>query len=70
MVVLMRELLEHGLSVGDVGAVVHRYREGEAFEVEFVTAEGRTLAVVTLPEGDIRPFAGSEILHARAVSSP
>ncbi len=68
VVVLTKVLPEHTLKEGDVGAVVHVYQDG-AFEVEFVTAEGNTIAVLTLGGKDIRPFAGSEILHARAVPS-
>ncbi|MEW6660089.1 MAG: DUF4926 domain-containing protein [Thermodesulfobacteriota bacterium] len=36
--VLTRDLPEYGLKEGDIGAVVHCYREAAAFEVEFVTA--------------------------------
>ena len=68
-VVLTRDFLEHGLRKGDVGAVVHRYTDREAFEVEFVTAEGKTVAVLTLSEGDVRPMASGEILHARELAS-
>ena len=35
------------------------------FEVEFVTAEGTTVAVLTLEPTDIRPVGGREILHVR-----
>lgn len=55
-VVLARELDAYGLKCGDVGAVVHRYADGKAFEVEFVAGEGKTIAVVTLSEADIRPM--------------
>ncbi len=65
-VVLARELEAYGLKRGDVGAVVHRYADGEAFEVEFVTGEGKTIAVVTLSDADIRPMRREEILHVRA----
>ena len=68
-VVLTRDFPEHGLRKGDVGAVVHLYTDRGAFEVEFVTAEGKTVAVLTLTEGDIRPMANGEILHARALVS-
>ncbi len=67
-VVLERDVLEHGLKRGDVGAVVHRYGDGSAFEVEFVTAAGQTLAVLTLTPTDIRPMKGKEILHVRVFS--
>lgn len=68
-VVLTRDLPEHGLVKGDVGAVVHRYADGEAFEVEFVAAEGKTVAVLTLSESEIRPMARGEILHVRELAS-
>ena len=67
-VVLLHDVPQHDLKSGDVGAVVHSYDEGKAFEVEFVTAEGKTLAVLTLTESDVRPFAGSEILHVRELA--
>jgi len=68
-VVLTRDLPEHGLEAGDVGAVVHLYPGADTFEVEFVSAEGRTIAVLTLPASDLRPMAGREILHARRLAS-
>ena len=64
-VVLTHDIEDEGLKKGDVGAVVHCYEDGEAFEVEFVTAEGKTVAVLTLKEEDIRPMVKSEILHVR-----
>ena len=67
-VALTRDLPEHGLVVGDVGAIVHRYPNGAAFEVEFVTAAGDTVAVVTLTSRDIRPLYGREILHVRELA--
>ncbi len=68
-VVLRRDVPEHGLKKGDVGAVVHRYSDQAAFEVEFVAAEGKTIAVLTLTEVDIRPMGSGEILHARMLAS-
>jgi hypothetical protein len=64
-VVLKRDLSEHGLEEGDVGTVVHRYRTGEALEIEFVTGEGETVAVLTLDVEDVRPMRSKEVLHAR-----
>ena len=69
-VVLNRDIPAHGLRKGDVGAVVHSYVDHKAFEVEFVTAEGKTVAVLTLTERDIRPMRPSEILHARELAPP
>ena len=65
LVVLTRDISAHGLQRGDVGTVVHTYQDGHAFEVEFVTAEGTTVAVLTLEPTDIRPVGGREILHVR-----
>jgi hypothetical protein len=67
-VVLLHDVSQHDLKSGDVGAIVHRYDGGKAFEVEFVTAEGKTLAVLTLTESDVRPVRGSEILHVRELA--
>jgi len=53
-VVLTHAIKEHGLEGGDIGAVVHCYPEGTAFEVEFLTAEGKTIALLTLDETDVR----------------
>jgi len=53
---------------GDIGAVVHCYADGNIFEVEFVTAGGRTIAVLTLSLDDIRLISSTEILHVREVA--
>lgn len=67
-VVLAHDVPEHSLKKGDVGAVVHCYPDSTAFEIEFVTADGRTLAVLSLTGQDIRPFRSGEILHARELA--
>jgi hypothetical protein len=64
-VVLAKDIKEHQLTRGDVGVVVHVYEGGKAYEVEFVTGEGKTIAVVTLRAGDIRPMQRADILHMR-----
>ncbi len=43
--------------------MVHGYTDCQAWEVAFVTAEGRTVAVLTLTCADIRPMERHEILH-------
>lgn len=67
-VVLVHDLEVYGLTHGDVGAVVHSYKDGITFEVEFVTGEGSTIAVLTLSQQDIRPMHAQEILHVRALA--
>ncbi len=68
-VVLTHDIPEHGLKKGDVGAVVHCYADGVAWELEFVAADGTSLAVLTLREADIRPMGSREILHVRELAS-
>ena len=50
---------------GDIGAVVHCYEGNRAFEVEFVTGAGETVALLTLAPDDIRPIGNKEILRVR-----
>ncbi len=67
--VLTTEIAEVGLAAGDVGTVVHVYRQGEAFEVEFVTLDGETVAVTTLRRSQLRPVGKREVTHARRLAS-
>ena len=69
LVVLLHDDDVHGLKSGDVGTVVHCYKDGNGFEVEFVTAEGKTIAVLTLSNAEIRAFEQSEILHVRDLTT-
>ena len=63
-IVLNRDLPEHGLRRGDLGAIVHVHAP-EAFEVEFVAASGRTQALVTLRAADVRPVGDRDLLAVR-----
>jgi hypothetical protein len=63
-IVLERDLPERGLRRGDLGAVVEVY-EPEGLEVEFVTASGRTVALVTLTAHDVRPVADDDLVSVR-----
>ena len=65
IVVLNSDLPAAGLHAGDVGAVVHVYGQGQAYEVEFVDGAGSTIALTTLEASQIRPLGPSEQLHAR-----
>jgi ATP-dependent exoDNAse (exonuclease V) alpha subunit len=68
-VVLLKDIPEQGLKAGDVGTVVHVYRHGEAFEVEFMTLDGRTVAIVTLPALHVRTVSSMDITHVRELIS-
>jgi len=63
-VVLRRDVPEHGLRAGDLGAVVETYGEHH-LEVEFVQASGRTRALVTLKTDDVRAVSAEDILAVR-----
>lgn len=67
-IVLLKDLPEDGLQAGDVGTVVHIHRQGEAFEVEFMTLDGRTVAVVTLLSSKIRTVSKRDITHVRELT--
>ena len=61
------KLPEHGLRSGDLGAVMHVY-EPDGLEVEFVTASGKTQALVTLNVNDVRPVQESDLVAVRSVA--
>lgn len=63
-VVLNTDLPKHGLKKGDLGAVVHTY-EPDGLEVEFVSASGRTQALVTLKVGDVRLVLNTDLVAVR-----
>ena len=64
VVVLEKDLPAHGLKTGDLGAVVELY-EPDGLEVEFVTASGRTEALVTLKASDVRPVVANDLVAVR-----
>jgi hypothetical protein len=63
-IVLDRDLPEHELRKGDLGAIVEVY-EPDGFEVEFVTASGKTAALLTLNARDVRPVADDDLVAVR-----
>jgi len=63
-VVLDRDFPDLGLRKGDLGAVVEVY-EPDGLDVEFVTASGRTEALVTVNVRDVRPVADSDLIAVR-----
>ncbi|MBD2181284.1 DUF4926 domain-containing protein [Planktothrix sp. FACHB-1355] len=54
VITLTRDLEEHGLKKGAKGAIVHCYDDEQAFEIEFVSDTGETLALLTLERADIQ----------------
>jgi hypothetical protein len=68
-VVLQKDLPEHGLCKGDLGAVVEVY-EPDGVEVEFVTASGKTQALLTLAVRDVRSVEDHDLVAVRTVLHP
>ena len=66
-VVLVRDVPEHGLRAGDLGAVVETYPP-DALEVEFVTASGRTTALVRLKVAEVRAIADTDLVAVRTIA--
>jgi uncharacterized protein DUF4926 len=51
-----------------VGWVVLVHVGGAGYEVEFVTLDGETVSVETVPADMVRPVRRREIAHARRVA--
>ena len=56
------------LKAKDVGTLVTIYKDGEAFEVEFMTLSGETFALETLRADEVRPARRQEVAQAREVA--
>jgi hypothetical protein len=68
MVVLANDQPNAGLKRGDLGAVVALH-EPDGLEVEFVAASGRTLAVLTLSETDLRAVDDHDLIAVRPLAA-
>ena len=68
-IVLTQDIPDEGLQAGDVGTVVHIHRDGAAYEVEFVTLTGQTVAVATVLFSQLRPVNRQDIAHARELAT-
>ncbi len=66
-VVLDRDLPDQSLRSGDLGAIVQVY-EPDGLDIEFVTASGKTQALVTLNVSDVRPVQDSDLIAVRSVA--
>jgi len=68
-VVLTVDVPTHNLKAGDIGVVVLVHGEHEGYELEFVTLDGETVAVISAFPSQIRPIQSREIAHVRALES-
>jgi hypothetical protein len=71
-VVLTTDVPEDRLQAGDVGVVVEHYRPRrdapEGYEVEFFSATGETVAVVSLPATSLRAAGATDVLSVRGLA--
>jgi Domain of unknown function (DUF4926) len=68
-IVLTTDLPQYGLERGDIGTVVLIHQGGKGYEVEFMTLDGETIAVVSLLPSQVRPIGRGEIAHVRTLQS-
>ncbi|MEI7823315.1 MAG: DUF4926 domain-containing protein [Verrucomicrobiota bacterium] len=68
-VVLTTDLPAEKLKAGDVGTVVHIHKDGAAYEVEFMTLDGHTVAVTTVASSQLRPVSSRDISHVRELTA-
>ena len=69
-IVLTQDIPDGGLQAGDVGTVVHIHRDAAAFEVEFITLTGQTVAVATVLSSQLRPVGQRDLTHVRELATP
>lgn len=68
-VALTRDLPAAGLCKGDVGAVVEVLGVVGPYEVEFVAASGRTQALVTVSDAEVRALGDHDLMAVRSLAS-
>lgn len=68
-VVLTNNLPDAHLLSGDVGTIIHIHAGGAAYEVEFATLTGETVAVVTVLPSQCRPIGHRDINHVRELEA-
>jgi hypothetical protein len=67
-VILTTDISEYSLEQGDIGTVVLVHQDGKGYEVEFVTLDGETVAIISLFAAQVRPISNREIAHARVIN--
>ena len=63
-VVLTRDVPEHALRLGDMGAIVHMHTD-TMVEVEFVRGHGANALVATLPTSALRTLSEADTLSVQ-----
>lgn len=68
-VILKQDIPDENLFAGDVGVIVEHHPATdfypEGYEVEFFTADGDTLTVISVPATKLRTVTGNDVFHVR-----
>ena len=67
-IVLTSDIGAADLRAGDVGTIVHVYRDRAAFEVEFLALDGHSAAVATVRPSQMRAVGPSDLTHVGEVT--
>jgi len=67
-VILITDISEYSLEQSDIGTVVLVHQDGKGYEVEFVTLDGETVAIISLFAAQVRPISSREIAHMRVIN--
>jgi len=67
-IVLTQDIPDESLEAGDVGTIVHIHRDAVAYEVEFITLTGQTVAVATVLASQLRPVSQRDLTHVRELA--
>ena len=67
-VVLTGDLPRYQLTAGDLGVIVMIHGDHAGYELEFFTADGQTLDVVTVEAAQVRSVDRHAILHAQQIA--
>ena len=69
VVALTRTVPEHGLVAGDLGTVVMVHAavpgHGPGVTIEFMTLQGETIGIATLPADAVRAIGARDMAHVR-----
>jgi len=68
-IVLTADLPQEGMEAGDVGTVDHIHKDAAAYEVEFMTLTGKTVAVATVLPSQLRSVSKLDLTHVRELTA-
>ena len=67
-VALICDITASSLRRGDLGVIVELQAPG-VYEVEFVAGSGRTQAIISINEADIRPLDDHDLIAVRSLAA-